>query len=233
MSRVCVIPDMHGSSAWEAVHSLKFDYSVSLGDWFDNPDISTIQQIKNFKRYMEWVKIDPEHRFTCIGNHDLAYLDEYPYQEISGHDAVHHEEISHLLMSNIKFLRPYVKIENCVFSHAGVSAFWLASNHMNGIEDLDIPYWWKSPALQFDLRGYDPSGNDVTQGPLWIRPEALLYSSFYPLQCIGHTEICKDNYLYVCNEDESKRIIFCDSPTHDLVQIIDLKLIEKRKFISC
>ena len=35
---------------------------------------------------------------------------------------------------------------------------------------------------------FSSSGNEITQGPLWIRPEALIKDAAYPVQVVGHTK---------------------------------------------
>ena len=37
---------------------------------------------------------------------------------------------------------------------------------------------------------FSPSGDEISQGPLWIRPESLLQDAYYPKQVVGHTEMC-------------------------------------------
>ena len=46
--------------------------------------------------------------------------------------------------------------------------------------------------LAFECDGwvFSPSGDEISQGHLWIRPESLLQDAYYPKQVVGHTEMC-------------------------------------------
>lgn len=63
---------------------------------------------------------------------------------------------------------------------------------------------------------YDGFGNEVTQGPLWIRPDALGRDKFFPNQVVGHTEIAL-SYIPImfCG------VLFVDGREHDNVFVFD------------
>ena len=62
-------------------------------------------------------------------------------------------------------------------------------------------------------------GDEVTQGPLWIRPESLLKDAFYPKQVVGHTEFCLYEKNYICQNEN--KVIFVDSSLHEVFEIFD------------
>lgn len=66
---------------------------------------------------------------------------------------------------------------------------------------------------------FSGSGNEVTQGPLWIRPEALLDDAYYPKQVVGHTEYCIDNYCALKKGDNY--LLVADSPSHAVMEVFD------------
>ena len=69
------------------------------------------------------------------------------------------------------------------------------------------------------------SGNEITQGPLWIRPEALLKDVFYETQIVGHTELCLNDFLVFKEKDVSlnrtNTVIIADSNKHTVFGYIN------------
>lgn len=66
---------------------------------------------------------------------------------------------------------------------------------------------------------YSGSGDEVTQGPLWVRPNSLLSDAYFPTQVVGHTEYAfagKTN-VYLNNNF----LTLVDSPTHSNIFIFD------------
>ncbi len=86
-----------------------------------------------------------------------------------------------------------------LFSHAGVSSVFLDQTF--GIGNWFVPDIAKilnklflvNPRA-FLFNGEDPSGNDIYQTPIWIRPEALIKANFNTLkykviQIFGHIKV--------------------------------------------
>lgn len=228
---ITIIPDMHGDVHWKKAMTITSTYYVSLGDWFDSFTVPHDKQIENFKEYVTWVRQDPEHRLTCIGNHDLAYLQSLEKgMNVSGHSAEYHEQIHAILMENIMMFKPIIELYGIVFSHAGVSKRWMANCDIN-INRLCSNYNWVTnpEPLDFQTRNIskkynyhvlDPAGDNIFQSPLWIRPKSLLKNSYFPFQVVGHSEICHDFPIYVINNH--KKVIFCDSPEHNIIFTINI-----------
>ena len=72
---------------------------------------------------------------------------------------------------------------------------------------------------------FSSSGNEITQGPLWIRPEALLKDAFYETQIVGHTECCLGDFAVLRDKDinlnRMNTVITADSSSHLLFDVID------------
>lgn len=73
---------------------------------------------------------------------------------------------------------------------------------------------------------FSSSGNEVTQGPCWCRPEALLRDALFPNQVVGHTEYCVGEPLKLRGSTSGSgalntKIVVVDSPDHDLITIFD------------
>lgn len=66
---------------------------------------------------------------------------------------------------------------------------------------------------------FSGSGDEVTQGPLWIRPDSLLKDAYFKKQVVGHTEICL--YENVFLKRKENYVVFVDSPLHNVFDIFD------------
>ena len=77
------------------------------------------------------------------------------------------------------------------------------------------------------------SGNEITQGPLWIRPEALLKDAFYETQIVGHTELCLNDFLVFKEKDVSlnrtNTVIIADSNNHTVFSYINTENLPDKK----
>lgn len=75
--KILVIPDVHGSHAWEKVKSIpesEYDYAIFLGDYFDSWENHWPDQGENFRNICNWVREKPDTRKICLGNHDWSVL---------------------------------------------------------------------------------------------------------------------------------------------------------------
>ncbi len=249
--KILVIPDVHGSHEWEEAKKFsknEYDYIVFLGDYFDSWENRWPDQGENFETICDFVREDIQHRKMLLGNHDWSYLSKTVHGAgVSGHQSNKASLIKKLLTNNLDIIDLAFECDGYIFSHAGFSKTWIQS--VLKISCADNSEWsidfinslWHKISLNpndgkfnyefeelLDWHGFiSASGNEVTQGPLWIRPESLLKDSYYKTQVVGHTELCYDEYITLFekgkNEDETKQIILADSPTHKCLGILDTK----------
>ena len=259
--KVLVIPDVHGSHEWEAARRsgpADYDYVVFLGDYFDSWENEWPDQGENFRKICAFVREDTEHRKLLLGNHDWSYLSRTKYGSgVSGHQNSHIDEIRTLLSENHDIMDIAFECKaDCqggrvVFSHAGFSRTWVNSfRDVFGIpeEEWSVSFlneqWHK---LSFDPKDenfnyafeeildwhgfFSGSGNEITQGPLWIRPEALLKDAFYETQLVGHTEYCLGDFIILSEKDATvdrkNTLIASDSSKHLLFDVIDTECLSE------
>jgi hypothetical protein len=184
------IGDVHGKPFWE--HFLEEDFTeyYILGDYFDSYGLSFRQERENFKRLCAAARKDSRIKL-CLGNHDYHYLSGIPGGErYSRFNYMHCITIQELLedaegLFNIVYLTP----DRFLLSHAGVSAAFMRKAQDRGfetLESLNAAFWKARDLFAFD--GVDRYGGDPSQGPLWIRPEALLADAVPGCtQIVGHT----------------------------------------------
>jgi predicted MPP superfamily phosphohydrolase len=70
---ICAIGDIHGNPLWEKIVEKESDNSdliVFLGDYFDSFSYSTVEQIHNFLKIIEFKKKNNDKVILLIGNHD-------------------------------------------------------------------------------------------------------------------------------------------------------------------
>lgn len=237
MARILSIPDVHGSHQWEAVKSVpkdSYDYIVFHGDYFDSWENQWPDQGENFKAICDFVREDTEHRKLLIGNHDFAYLS---LSGISGTQDKPFWEIQNLIKSNLDIIDIAFECDEWIFSHAGFSDTWVQTvkkifnvkqfsisllNEQFHRLSSDNNYSGKRDSLYELLNWYgflSPSGDEISQGPLWIRPESLLQDAYYPKQVVGHTEMCL--YEKVFLQQKENRVIVVDSALHEIYSVFD------------
>lgn len=188
--RLLVIGDIHGHSGWEKIVAKEtYDKVIFLGDYFDCRDnISTEEQVANFKEILSLKETNPEKVELLYGNHDHSYLNR---EKCSGYKE-QNQLVYEKLFREAKdkgYLKPVLVIDDIIFSHAGVSSYWLKE-----VAKLDKPEDITFDTVSLDLfdfnilTGYNPYGDTPSQSPIWIRPFSLLS---YPIkgyrQIVGHT----------------------------------------------
>jgi len=249
--KVLVVPDVHGSHEWEAAKSFpqnSYDRIVFMGDYFDAWENKWPEQGQNFEKICAFVRQNSERRKALLGNHDWSYLSATVHGAgCSGHQNGKASKIKSLLLSARDILDLAFEADGVVFSHGGFSKTWVATIlrlfNMNASEwSIDfLNKAWRSLSLQkdeaafnyefeelLDWHGYfSGSGNEVTQGPLWIRPEALLDDAYYQTQVVGHTEYCLGDFVALTGKDMTNGneniVIATDSKRHQVFGVIDTK----------
>jgi hypothetical protein len=137
-------------------------------------------------------------------------------QRYSGFQEEHYFHIQEILEKNMDLLRVlFVTEDRFIISHAGLSAAFMAKMEKHGlpgspagIEGINEAFLKDRNILNFD--GLDIFGDDITQGPLWIRPNSLL-ADHVPgySQIVGHTGFPAIQEIPL--EDEGTRIVFVDT----------------------
>lgn len=94
---------------------------------------------------------------------------------------------------------------------------WHKLSHVRG-----EPNFWEPFDELLDWYGFfSGSGDEISQGPLWIRPNSLLKDAYYRNQVAGHTEFCIYDKIYL--QQNENRIVLIDSPFHEVYGIFDTR----------
>ena len=216
-----IIGDIHGRSGWKDL-VMPEAINVFLGDYFDPYDnIPKDDLVSNFEAIIQYKKDNPQ-TVLLLGNHDYHYL--FDGEVYSRYSVQNKETFKSLLTKNLDLFQiAYYNEEHKVLcTHAGVTETWyMAYMHPEDKEILDSPQDIESninnlfksnpKAFGFDFNArdfFECYGDDITHGPLWVRPESLLYNNIFNKtkykvkQAVGHTQFS--------NIQDVKDISFCD-----------------------
>jgi len=184
------IGDVHGRSYWKSFIYDDYTEFYFVGDFFDSHTIPFHEQYRNFTEICNAAREDSRIKL-CLGNHDYHYLQNIIDQRYSGFQDNYSRKISAVLEDNIDLLKiVYTTNDKIIISHAGVTEWFLKS--INGKIPEDINHAFDDDRNILCFNGLDIYGNDITQSPIWVRPESLEKN---PLpgysQIVGHTVIGK------------------------------------------
>lgn len=219
--RVICIGDIHGRTIWKNIinQEKNADLIIFLGDYFDtkNSVYSGMHQINNFKEILSLKEENNKKFIILIGNHELHYIrgvgETYGgfqplYSRLIG------EEVEKAI--NKGLLQVCYYDGQYFYSHAGLTKTWLkrtiVPNNINPLVNDELvtlinDYLVYRPSIFGFMMGenYSKTGNDITQGPLWVRPNSLINDMVEEIICVvGHTKM--DNIII----NHENRIILID-----------------------
>lgn len=196
--KTILIGDIHGRSIWKSIVKAENpDRVIFIGDYFDSFDIPGVRQLRNFEDIVEYQKTAGIEVVMLIGNHDYHYMQSS--EHYSGYQPAFHHQFNEALRNSKDSMQIAYQFDDVVCSHAGLSSVWLNNRLGEGkwsVETMveQVNELFKYRPLEFYFDGFDPYGNSKTQGPLWIRPAALMSANKETLkkkiiQVVGHTQV--------------------------------------------
>ena len=200
--RIITCGDTHGRVKWKEIvaKEASADKIIFIGDYFDthSKGVSGNKQIVNFKEILEFKKANPPQVVLLIGNHDFHYIRGIG-ETYSGYQAGYALEIGELVEGAIKdgHMQMCYLQDGYLFSHAGLTKTWyglVTGNYTPVVDDMLVQTINDILAYQpnrFIFRmgdNFSDTGNDVTQGPIWVRPYSLSKDKVDGVICVvGHT----------------------------------------------
>ena len=191
MSKILIVPDVHGRKFWHKAKEMinSVDKVVFLGDYLDPYPwecISRLDAIKEFEEIIKFKNDNPDKVVLLLGNHDCAYC--FDFGSASRYDYENEFEIKNLFSTNIRLFRRYFREGNYLFTHAGVTRDWLRTY----LPEYDIerfttlttrelvPFLWNVSYLR--------GGDNNTGSIVWsdVR-EGDREDTYY--QIFGHTQL--------------------------------------------
>ena len=242
-----VIGDIHGRNNWKRMVEAHPDTGrvIFIGDYFDSFDISATEQLYNFNEIIRFKEESDKEVIMLIGNHDHHYLDIG--ETYSGYQPAMQWDFNDVLKKNMHHLQIAHRQGEYVFSHAGISPVWMDNTFYTVlneswtketmIDQLNDLYKARPALFNFSHLGWDPSGDSVEQGPIWIRPRSLMKSNKADgglkkrfIQVVGHTQV-DDIFKSIMATEKAMggRYYLIDAGAHDGYAIIeDDKIIPKK-----
>ena len=205
--KIVAIGDIHGRDYWKQIieQEQDADVFVFVGDYFDSFTIKGPDQINNFLDIVEFKKSSNSSVILLIGNHDYHYYPGIEDSGTSGYQTLMAPSIKHVVSDNKQYLQAAYQVGEFVFTHAGLSSEWLDDRVVGwSVDSLDatINDLFRFQPNKLAYRSYKQVGSTVYgvggygsetfQGPLWIRPKALMAANKKTLrkqiiQVVGHT----------------------------------------------
>jgi len=218
MNKTIIVGDVHGRDQWKQIVAQEKDADkvVFLGDYFDSFNVSTVEQMHNFKEIVEFKETsftnagtEDQHKTKVImllGNHDHHYYPGISDSSTSGYQTRMAFVIKQLVEENKHHFQIAHREGEFVFTHAGLSSTWLddtvigwtVDNMINKVNELFqyTPHAFDHRSFRMindtDIFGSGGYGDETYQGPLWIRPRSLMAANKKTLhkkiiQVVGHT----------------------------------------------
>ena len=205
--KLVAIGDIHGRDIWKQIVAKEHDADefVFVGDYFDSFTVKGPDQINNFLDIIEFKKQSKVPVTLLIGNHDHHYYPGVDDSGTSGYQTLLAPSIKYVVNENKQYLQAAYQVGEFVFTHAGLSSEWLDDsiegwNADNVVEKVNELFQYQPNKIAYrsykqvgdQVYGAQGYGNESFQGPIWIRPTALMNANKKTLrkkiiQVVGHT----------------------------------------------
>lgn len=198
--KTIVLGDTHGRGIWQLIVQRENpDKVIFIGDYWDSFDIPFLDQMYNFKQIVHYARTSDKEVILLTGNHDVHYQRWAinSGENYSGFQPIHANDICQELELNQDLMQMAYKMDNFLFTHAGVTQTWLdvmeIKSDENMVDNINDYAKYKPQMFAFGAvgrKGYvDSYGDNIWQNPTWIRPKSLMKDSknLGYIQIVGHT----------------------------------------------
>ena len=129
MSKILIVPDIHGRSFWHRAEELVNDVDkiVFLGDYLDPygyEGITFDMALEEFEKILEFKDKYNDKVVLLIGNHDCHYIST-SFMDCSRLNYLKRQDIHELYMKHIDKFNLVWEYDKWLFSHAGVHQEWM------------------------------------------------------------------------------------------------------------
>ena len=238
--KLVAIGDIHGRDIWKQIVAQEQDADefVFVGDYFDSFTVKGPDQYNNFLDIIEFKKQSKVPVILLIGNHDHHYYPGVDDSGTSGYQTLMAPSIKHVVGDNKQYLQAAYQVGEFVFTHAGLSSEWLDDsikdwNVDNVVEKVNELFHYQPGKIAYrsykqvggQVYGAQGYGNEAFQGPIWIRPSALMTANKKTLrkkiiQVVGHTP--QDN-IDIEGKSTGGRYYFIDTLEYNQGQYLIVK----------
>ena len=202
MSKILIVPDVHGRKFWHKAIKMidEVDQVVFLGDYLDPYSYEGItfeDAVLEFDDIILFKSKYPDKVVLLLGNHDMHYL-QLNFMDCSRLNYWRRVEINEMFTNDIdKFQLVYIQ-DGYLFSHAGVYLEWTKKHGISMKDLLDTKSFlekhWKSlEDVSYARGGYDPVGSCV-----WADIRESVGNELpvmFKKQIVGHTQMQEKPYI--------------------------------------
>lgn len=192
--KVLILGDIHGRDCWKTIiRNEEPNKVIFLGDYWDSFDVPFLTQKQNFEDIINYKvrEMGSNNVILLYGNHEYHYSDIALQmgEKYGGFQSGAAILINQLLNENNHLFKLAYKMDNFLFSHAGISPSFLKGvaieNNEEMVSELNDYLCYRPSVLKVKR-----SGETVDSSPIWIRPKFLLRDKAKELgyiQVVGHT----------------------------------------------
>lgn len=204
LNKILIIPDLHGKEIWKsAIKEKEWDTIVFLGDYVDAFHMHDYEIVSNLQNIISFKKENYDKVILLFGNHDVQYLKSSPLWHCSGYRESYAPTLYTIFKDNERLFKYVHKIDNFLFTHAGVHKEWWDSTERMRTEfhltELTIDkqlHLLASTRYEevFSDCGYYRGGRYPYGGPLWSdlsefkKPQDTFQNL---IQIVGHSQVSK------------------------------------------
>lgn len=193
MSKILVIPDVHGRKFWHKAEELinEVDKIIFLGDYLDPyfwEGITFETAMEEFKNILSFKQKNPEKVILLTGNHDIHYiiLEFMNCSRLNLYDRV---KIHELFQSNIDKFNLIYQHDNYLFSHSGIYREWMYKYNITLEELFDLKTFFQNRWKTLEDVGVYRGGWDKVGSCIWADIRERIEHTVIPnfIQIVGHT----------------------------------------------
>lgn len=193
--KLTAIGDIHGREVWQKIVAEETrDRLIFIGDYVDTHEgIPPSQQLRNFQRIIDFKQRHPGQVVLLIGNHDFHYMN-FTGRHYSGYQPAMAQEFGNLYRQALEedLMQMCFWADGFLFTHAGITRTWANTQEIDLSDpEKSLNHKFRTEPEAFEFRAgpnADPTGDDITQSPLWVRPRSLMKDSIEKYaQVVGHT----------------------------------------------
>lgn len=227
MSKLLIIPDVHGRTFWKYVvgHIGDYDRVVFLGDYLDpypHECISFEEALSNFKEILEFKTDNWDKVVLLLGNHDMHYYD-LDFMDCSRLNYRRRIEMYEFYQAHANWFQLAYLQDGCLFSHAGVYKDWLGSNKLTLHDVMSEDFIDKHVTCLEDIGGLRGGWREVGSCVWADIRESITHSvdeTYY--QIVGHTQLHSTPYItdkIACLD--VRKCFQLDTETKQITEVID------------
>ena len=125
MNKIYIVSDVHCRNFYKPILNVKDSKIIFLGDYMDpyfRENTSDEQGITNLEEIFDFARKNP-NVILLVGNHDSSHI--WSYMGFERTSRRYYAELHRIYRDNIDLLHPIYRIEDTIFTHAGISANWI------------------------------------------------------------------------------------------------------------